>query len=145
MLDEVISFYSFLDMNFELTAALSVLTLIVIIFSLAFLAHFVTKNYVIKYLRQTILSREKYIPESFKKYRPFENVAHLVSAIVIYSFADLMTTDDSSITWLNESVEWLEDGGVIYATLAIIWFLLGLLNVANDMYQHLKKTTSAID
>ena len=56
-----------------------------------------------------------------------------------------MTTDDSSITWLNESVEWLEDGGVIYATLAIIWFLLGLLNVANDTYQHLKKTTSAID
>ena len=85
MLDEVISFYSFLDMNFELTAALSVLTLVVIIFSLAFFAHFVTKNYVIKYLRQTILSREKYIPESFKKYRPFENVAHLVSAIVIYS------------------------------------------------------------
>ena len=37
MLDEVISFYSFLDMNFELTAALSVLTLILIIFSLAFL------------------------------------------------------------------------------------------------------------
>jgi len=139
MLDEVISFYSFLDMNFELTAALSVLTLVVIIFSLAFFAHFVTKNYVIKYLRQTILSREKYIPESFKKYRPFENVAHLVSAIVIYSFADLMTTDDSSITWLNESVEWLEDGGVIYATLAIIWFLLGLLNVANDTYQLLKK------
>ena len=62
MLDEVISFYSFLDMNFELTAALSVLTLVVIIFSLAFFAHFVTKNYVIKYLRQTILSREKYIP-----------------------------------------------------------------------------------
>ena len=55
MLDEVISFYSFLDMNFELTAALSVLTLVVIIFSLAFLAHFITKNYVIKYLRQTIL------------------------------------------------------------------------------------------
>jgi miniconductance mechanosensitive channel len=50
-----------------------------------------------------------------------------------------MTTDDSSITWLNESVEWLEDGGVIYATLAIIWFLLGLLNVANDTYQQLKK------
>jgi miniconductance mechanosensitive channel len=50
-----------------------------------------------------------------------------------------MTTDDSSITWLNESVDWLEDGGVIYATLAIIWFLLGLLNIANDSYQHLKK------
>ena len=62
-------------------------------------------------------------------------MAHLVSAIVIYSLADLMTTDDSSITWLNESVEWLEDGGVIYATLAIIWFLLGLLNVANEIYQ----------
>ena len=30
MLDEVISFYSFLDMNFELTAALSVLTLVMI-------------------------------------------------------------------------------------------------------------------
>ncbi len=56
-------------------------------------------------------------------------MAHLVAAIIIYSLADLMTTDDSMITWLNESIEWLEDGGVIYATLAIIWFLLGLLNV----------------
>lgn len=139
MLDEVIEFYSFLDLNFELTAFLSVLTVILIIFSLAFFAHFVTKNYIVKYLRHTILSKEKYIPQAFKKYRPFENIAHLVAAIIIYSLADLMNTDDAMITWLNDSIEWLEDGGVIYATLAIIWFLLGLLNVLSTTYQEYKK------
>ena len=139
MLDEVIEFYSFLDLNFELTAFLSVLTVILIIFSLAFFAHFVTKNYIVKYLRHTILSKEKYIPQAFKKYKPFENMAHLVAAIIIYSLADLMNTDDSMITWLNDSIEWLEDGGVIYATLAIIWFLLGLLNVLSTTYQEYKK------
>ena len=139
MLDEVIEFYSFLDLNFELTAFLSVLTVILIIFSLAFFAHFVTKNYIVKYLRQTVLSKEKYIPQAFKKYRPFENIAHLVAAIIIYSLADLMNTDDAMITWLNDSIEWLEDGGVIYATLAIIWFLLGLLNVLSTTYQEYKK------
>ena len=139
MLDEVISFYHFLGLNFELTAAVSVLTLTLIIFSMAFFAHYVTKNLVIKYLRQTILSKEKYIPEAFKEYRPFENLAHLVAAIVIYSSAEMMTTDDSSISWLNESVTWLEDGGVIYATLAIIWLLLGLLNVLNKIYQQFKR------
>ena len=139
MLDEVIEFYSFLDLNFELTAFLSVLTVILIIFSLAFFAHFVTKNYIVKYLRHTILSKEKYIPQAFKKYKPFENLAHLVAAIIIYSLADLMNTDDSMITWLNDSIEWLEDGGVIYATLAIIWFLLGLLNVLSTTYQEYKK------
>ena len=50
-----------------------------------------------------------------------------------------MSTDDSSISWLNESVTWLEEGGVIYATLAIIWFLLGLLNVLNKIYQEFKR------
>ena len=139
MLDEVIEFYSFLDLNFELTAFLSVLTVILIIFSLAFFAHFVTKNYIVKYLRHTILSKEKYIPQAFKKYKPFENIAHLVAAIIIYSLADLMNTDDSMITWLNDSIEWLEDGGAIYATLAIIWFLLGLLNVLSTTYQEYKK------
>ena len=139
MLDEVIEFYSFLDLNFELTAFLSVLTVILIIFSLAFFAHFVTKNYIVKYLRHTVLSKEKYIPQAFKKYKPFENMAHLVAAIIIYSLADLMNTDDSMITWLNDSIEWLEDGGVIYATLAIIWFLLGLLNVLSTTYQEYKK------
>ena len=139
MLDEVIEFYSFLDLNFELTAFLSVLTVILIIFSLAFFAHFVTKNYIVKYLRHTILSKEKYIPQAFKKYKPFENMAHLVAAIIIYSLADLMNTNDSMITWLNDSIEWLEDGGVIYATLAIIWFLLGLLNVLSTTYQEYKK------
>ena len=139
MLDEVIEFYSFLDLNFELTAFLSVLTVILIIFSLAFFAHFVTKNYIVKYLRHTILAKENYIPQAFKKYKPFENMAHLVAAIIIYSLADLMNTDDSMITWLNDSIEWLEDGGVIYATLAIIWFLLGLLNVLSTTYQEYKK------
>jgi len=139
MLDEVIEFYSFLDLNFELTAFLSVLTVILIIFSLAFFAHFVTKNYIVKYLRHTVLSKEKYIPQAFNKYKPFENMAHLVAAIIIYSLADLMNTDDSMITWLNDSIEWLEDGGVIYATLAIIWFLLGLLNVLSTTYQEYKK------
>ena len=139
MLDEVIEFYNFLDLNFELTAFLSVLTVILIIFSLAFFAHFVTKNYIVKYLRHTILAKEKYIPQAFKKYKPFENLAHLVAAIIIYSLADLMNTDDSMITWLNDSIEWLEDGGVIYATLAIIWFLLGLLNVLSTTYQEYKK------
>ena len=139
MLDEVISFYHFLGLNFELTAAVSVLTLTLIIFSMAFFSHYVTKNLVIKYLRQTILSKEKYVPEAFKEYRPFENLAHLVAAIVIYSSAEMMSTDDSSISWLNESVTWLEDGGVIYATLAIIWLLLGLLNVLNKIYQQFKR------
>ena len=139
MLDEVISFYHFLGLNFELTAAVSVLTLTLIIFSMAFFSHYVTKNLVIKYLRQTILLKEKYVPEAFKEYRPFENLAHLVAAIVIYSSAEMMSTDDSSISWLNESVTWLEDGGVIYATLAIIWLLLGLLNVLNKIYQQFKR------
>ena len=145
MLDEVIEFYSFLDLNFELTAFLSVLTVILIIFSLAFFAHFVTKNYIVKYLRHTILSKEKYIPQAFKKYKPFENIAHLVAAIIIYSLAELMNTDDSMITWLNDSIEWLEDGGVIYATFAIIWFLLGLLNVLSTTYQEYKKPHQAVD
>ena len=139
MLDEVITFYHFLGLNFELTAAISVLTITLIIFCMAFFAHFVTKNFIIKYLRHTVLSRQKYIPEAFKEYRPFENMAHLVAAIVIYSSAEMMSTDDSSISWLNESVTWLEEGGVIYATLAIIWFLLGLLNVLNKIYQEFKR------
>ncbi len=139
MLDEVITFYHFLGLNFELTAAISVLTITLFIFFIAFFAHFVTKNFIIKYLRHTVLSRQKYIPEAFKEYRPFENMAHLVAAIVIYSSAEMMSTDDSSISWLNESVTWLEEGGVIYATLAIIWFLLGLLNVLNKIYQEFKR------
>ena len=141
MLDEVISFYSFLGLNFELTAALAVLQVILIIFVVAFIGYFVTKNYIVKQLRKTLFSK-KDTPFStvFLEYKPFDNVAHLVSAIIIYSFADLMETSDSTITWINESVEWLEEGGIIYATLAVIWFLLSLLSVSNSYYERIKKS-----
>ena len=141
MLDEVISFYSFLGLNFELTAALAVLQVILIIFVLAFIGYFLTKNFIIKQLRKSLFSK-KDTPFStvFLEYKPFDNVAHLVSAIIIYSFADLMETSDSSITWINESIEWLEEGGIIYATLAVIWFLLSLLNVSNSYYERIKKS-----
>jgi miniconductance mechanosensitive channel len=141
MLDEVISFYSFLSLNFELTAALAVFQVILIIFVLAFIGYFLTKNFIIKQLRKTLFSK-KDTPFStvFLEYKPFDNVAHLVSAIIIYSFADLMETSDSSITWINESIEWLEEGGIIYATLAVIWFLLSLLNVSNSYYERIKKS-----
>ena len=139
MLDEVISFYSFLGLNFELTAALSILQVVLIIFALAFVAHFITKNVIIKHLRKTFLFRENVIKEVFFEFKPFENAAHLVAAIVIYSFADLITTDDSSISWINESVGWLEEGGVIYATLAIIWFFMAFINLSNSYYERIKK------
>ena len=141
MLDEVISFYSFLGLNFELTAALAVLQVILIIFVVAFIGYFVTKNYIVKQLRKTLFSK-KDTPFStvFLEYKPFDNVAHLVSAIIIYSFADLMETSDSTITWINESIEWLEEGGIIYATLAVIWFLLSLLSVFNSYYERIKKS-----
>ena len=139
MLDEVISFYSFLGLNFELTAALSILQVVLIIFALAFVAHFITKNVIIKHLRKTFLFRENVIKEVFFEFKPFENAAHLVAALVIYSFADLITTDDSSISWINESVGWLEEGGVIYATLAIIWFFMAFINLSNSYYERIKK------
>ena len=141
MLDEVISFYSFLGLNFELTAALAVFQVILIIFVVAFIGYFVTKNYIVKQLRKTLFSK-KDTPFStvFLEYKPFDNVAHLVSAIIIYSFADLMETSDSTITWINESIEWLEEGGIIYATLAVIWFLLSLLSVSNSYYERIKKS-----
>ena len=141
MLDKVISFYSFLGLNFELTAALAVLQVILIIFVVAFIGYFVTKNYIVKQLRKTLFSK-KDTPFStvFLEYKPFDNVAHLVSAIIIYSFADLMETSDSTITWINESIEWLEEGGIIYATLAVIWFLLSLLSVSNSYYERIKKS-----
>ena len=141
MLDEVISFYGFLGLNFELTAALAVLQVILIIFVVAFIGYFVTKNYIVKQLRKTLFSK-KDTPFStvFLEYKPFDNVAHLVSAIIIYSFADLMETSDSTITWINESIEWLEEGGIIYATLAVIWFLLSLLSVSNSYYERIKKS-----
>ncbi len=139
MLDEVISFYSFLGLNYELTAALSILQVVLIIFALAFVAHFITKNVIIKHLRKTFLFRENVIKEVFFEFKPFENAAHLVAAIVIYSFADLITTDDSSISWINESVGWLEEGGVIYATLAIIWFFMAFINLSNSYYERIKK------
>lgn len=139
MLDEVISFYSFLGLNFELTAALSILQVVLIIFALAFVAHFITKNVIIKHLRKTFLFRENVIKEVFFEFKPFENAAHLVAAIVIYSFADLIITDDSSISWINESVGWLEEGGVIYATLAIIWFFMAFINLSNSYYERIKK------
>ena len=141
MLDEVISFYSFLGLNFELTAILSIFQVILIIFGLAFIGYFVTKNYIVKQLRKTLFSK-KDTPFStvFLEYKPFDNVAHLVSAIIIYSFADLMETSDSTITWINESIEWLEEGGIIYATLAVIWFLLSLLSVSNSYYERIKKS-----
>ena len=141
MLDEVISFYSFLSLNFELTAALAVFQMLLIIFVLAFIGYFLTKNFIIKQLRKTLFSK-KDTPFStvFLEYKPFDNVAHLVSAIIIYSFADLMETSDSTITWINESIEWLEEGGIIYATLAVIWFLLSLLSVSNSYYERIKKS-----
>ena len=141
MLDEVISFYSFLSLNFELTATLAVIQVILIIFVLAFIGYFLTKNFIIKQLRKSLFSK-KDTPFStvFLEYKPFDNVAHLVSAIIIYSFADLMETSDSTITWINESIEWLEEGGIIYATLAVIWFLLSLLNVSNSYYERIKKS-----
>ena len=51
-----------------------------------------------------------------------------------------METSDSTITWINESIEWLEEGGIIYATLAVIWFLLSLLSVSNSYYERIKKS-----
>ena len=141
MLDEVISFYSFLGLNFELTAALAVLQVILIIFVVAFIGYFVTKNYIVKQLRKTLFSKkDNAFSTVFLEYKPFDNVAHLVSAIIIYSFADLMETSDSTITWINESIEWLEEGGIIYATLAVIWFLLSLLSVSNSYYERIKKS-----
>ena len=141
MLDEVISFYSFLGLNFELTAALSTLQVVLIIFVVAFIGYFVTKNYIVKQLRKTLFSKkDNAFSTVFLQYKPFDNVAHLASAIIIYSLADLMETSDSSITWINESVEWLEDGGIVYATLAIIWFLLSLLSVSNSYYERIKKS-----
>jgi len=141
MLDEVIRFYSFLGLNFELTAILSVFQVILIIFGLAFIGYYLTKNYIIKQLRKTLFSKKDTTSSAvFQQYKPFDNVAHLVSSIIIYSLADLMETNDSSITWVNESIEWLEDGGIIYSILAVIWFLLSLLNVSNSYYERIKES-----
>ena len=140
MLDEVISFNKFFGLNFEITAALSIFQLILFIFALAFVVYFISKNYIIKHLRKTIFSKNDTVFAAvFQQYKPFENIAHLVSAFIIYSLADLMETSDSDITWVNESVEWLEEGGVVYAILAVIWFLLSFLNLSNSYYERIKK------
>ena len=139
MLDDFIRLNDFFGLNFELTAAIAVLEIILIIFSLAFIAHFVTKNIIIKHLRNTILFKKNQFTETVLEYKPFENVAHLVAAIVVYSLADFITTDDASISGLNEGVHWLEEGAIIYATLAIIWFLLALLNLFHSYYEKRKK------
>ena len=141
MLDEAISFNKFFGLNFELTAALSIFQVILLIFGLTFVVYFLTKNYIIKHLRKTIfLKKDTVFSAAFQQYKPFDNLAHLAAAVTVYSLADLMETSDSSITWINESIEWLEEGGIIYATLAVIWFLLSLLNVSNSYYERIKKS-----
>ena len=140
MLDEAISFNKFFGLNFELTAALSIFQVILLIFGLTFVVYFLTKNYIIKHLRKTIfLKKDTVFSVAFQQYKPFDNLAHLAAAVTVYSLADLMETSDSSITWINESIEWLEDGGVIYSTLAVVWFLLSLLNVSNSYYERIKE------
>ena len=140
MLDEAISFNKFFGLNFELTAALSIFQVILLIFGLTFVVYFLTKNYIIKHLRKTIfLKKDTVFSAAFQQYKPFDNLAHLAAAVTVYSLADLMETSDSSITWINESIEWLEDGGVIYSTLAVVWFLLSLLNVSNSYYERVKE------
>ncbi len=140
MLDEAISFNKFFGLNFELTAALSIFQMILLIFGLTFVVYFLTKNYIIKHLRKTIfLKKDTIFSAAFQQYKPFDNLAHLAAAVTMHSLADLMETSDSSITWVNESIEWLEDGGVIYSTLAVVWFLLSLLNVSNSYYERIKE------
>ena len=140
MLYEAISFNKFFGLNFELTAALSIFQVILLIFGLTFVVYFLTKNYIIKHLRKTIfLKKDTVFSAAFQQYKPFDNLAHLAAAVTVYSLADLMETSDSSITWINESIEWLEDGGVIYSTLAVVWFLLSLLNVSNSYYERIKE------
>ena len=140
MLDEAISFNKFFGLNFELTAALSIFQVILLIFGLTFVVYFLTKNYIIKHLRKTIfLKKDTVFSAAFQQYKPFDNLAHLAAAVTVYSLADLMETSDSSITWINEYIEWLEDGGVIYSTLAVVWFLLSLLNVSNSYYERIKE------
>ena len=138
MIDEIINFYKFLGLNYDFTAAIAILHVIIIIFGLAFLAHFITKNYVIGYARKTILLKKNAFTESILEFKPFQNIAHLVSAITFYSLADFMTSDDARINWINESVELIEDGGIIYATFAVVWFMLAFLNVGNSYYQKIK-------
>ena len=139
MIDEIVSFYKFLGMDYDLTAALAIFHVVIIIFGLAFLAHFITKNYVLTFARKSILTKNRAFGETVLKFRPFENVAHLVSALVFYMLADLMTSDDYRISWVNDLDVVIEEGGVIYATLAIVWFLLACLNVGNGYYQKVKK------
>ena len=139
MIDEIVSFYNFLGLNYDLTAALAIFHVVIIIFGLAFFAHFITKNYIITYARRTILRSRNAFTETILEYKPFENVAHLVSALTFYSiFADFMSSDDYRISWINESQVVIEEGGIIYATLAIVWFLLAFLNVGNGYYQKVK-------
>jgi miniconductance mechanosensitive channel len=138
MIDEIVSFYNFLGLNYDLTAALAILHVVIIIFGLAFLAHFITKNYIINYARRTFLRKRNAFTETILEYKPFENVAHLVSALTFYSVADFMTSDDYRISWINESQALIEEGGIIYATLAVVWFLLAFLNVGNGYYQRVK-------
>ena len=139
MIDEIVSFYKFLGMDYDLTAALAIFHVVIIIFGLAFLAHFITKNYVLTFARKSILTKNRAFGETVLKFRPFENVAHLVSALVFYMLADLMTSDDYRISWVNDLDVVIEEGGVIYATLAIVWFLLACLNVGNGYYQKVRK------
>jgi len=138
MIDEIVSFYNFLGLNYDLTAALAILHVVIIIFGLAFLAHFITKNYIITYARRTILRSRNAFTETILEYKPFENIAHLVSALTFYSVADFMSSDDYRISWINESQVIIEEGGIIYATLAVVWFLLAFLNVGNGYYQKIK-------
>jgi miniconductance mechanosensitive channel len=140
MIDEIIGFYKFLGLSYDLTAALAIMHVVLMIFGLAFLAYFITKNYIISYARKTILYKKNVISETIAVYKPFENVAHLVSALTFYSLADLMTSDDSRISWINDSVIFIEEGGVMYATLAVVWFFLAFLNVANGYYEGIKKS-----
>ena len=64
MLDDFIRLNDFFGLNFELTAAIAVLEIILIIFGLAFIAHFVTKNIIIKHLRNTILFKKNQFTET---------------------------------------------------------------------------------
>ena len=59
MIDEIVSFYKFLGMDYDLTAALAIFHVVIIIFGLAFLAHFITKNYILAYARKTILTKDR--------------------------------------------------------------------------------------
>lgn len=135
MLAALIHFYLQLQFAESFAILAAVFTLLTFIVLLSIVANFILKRYIVRITLAVLRRAQSNWEPHFRRYRVFTRLSHLAPALLIYELVPTLSLPSAS--WTLTLAEVIRTIAIIYMILAILWFLLSLIDAIRDHCQSL--------